>query len=116
MFSTLPDVFLNVFKASWALPLFAVLSLALLRRWGWFLAFAGAFAVAIAPAFMVWDFDRSACYGFVILLISLYFLRGDKAASRRYLAAILTVNLLLISPGVTIFRIPVKAIIGFSAR
>ena len=50
------------------------------------------------------------------LLISLYFLRGDKAASRRYLAAILIVNLLLISPGATIFRIPFKAIFGFSKR
>lgn len=116
MFSTLPDVFLKVFKASWVLPLFAVSSLALLRKWGLFVAFAGAFAVAIAPAFMVWDFDRSACYAFVALLISLYFLRGDKAASRRYLAAILIVNLLLISPGATIFRIPFKAIFGFSTR
>ncbi len=113
MFNTLPYVFLNVFKASWTLPLFAISSLALMRRWRLFLAFAGAFAVAIAPAFMVLDFDRSACYAFVTLLISLYFLQGDKAASRQYLAAIFIVNLLLISPGATILRIPFKAITEF---
>ncbi len=113
MVEALPYVLLSIFKASWTLPLFAISSLVLLRKWRFSLALAGAFAVAIAPAFLVVDFDRSVCYTFVVLLISLHFLWGDRDASRKYLAGILIVNLLLISPGVTIFRIPFKAITGF---
>jgi hypothetical protein len=113
MVEAVPYVLLNVFKASWTLPLFAISSLVLLRKWRFSFALACAFAAAIAPAFLVADFDRSVCYTFVVLLISLHFLWGDRDASRKYLAGILIVNLLLISPGVTIFRIPFKAITGF---
>jgi hypothetical protein len=90
-------VLFSVFKASWTLPLFAISSLILLRKWKFALVFAGAFALAMAPAFLVLDFDRSVCYTFVILLVSLYFLWGDRSASRRYLAAILIINCLLVS-------------------
>jgi hypothetical protein len=55
-------------------------------------AFVGAFVVAVAPAFLVVAFDRSACYTFVILLVSLNFLRGDKEAALEYLAALLLAN------------------------
>jgi hypothetical protein len=116
MAESFPRVLFSIFKASWTLPLFAISTLVLQRRWRPSLAIAGAFAVAIAPAFMVADFNRSVCYTFVILLISLHFLWGDRDASRKYLAGILIVNLLLISPGTTIFRIPFKAIAGFVKR
>lgn len=105
----LPYVFLSIFKASWLLPFFAFLSLFLLRRWRLFFAVAGSFVFAITPAFLVFDFDRSVFYTFVILLISLYFVRGDTNTARKYLAGILVVNLLLISPRATIFRIPLRA-------
>jgi hypothetical protein len=100
-----PGVFLGVFKASWGLPCFALLSLLALRKWTLVWAFAGVFALAVAPAFLVVDFDRSVCYTFIALLLSIHFLWGDRGASRQYLAAILLANLLLISPGKSIFRI-----------
>jgi hypothetical protein len=105
----LPYVFLSIFKASWLLPFFAILSLLLLRRWRLLFVVAGAFVFAVAPAFLVWDFDRSVFYTFVILLISLYFVRGDTNTPRKYLAAILFVNILLVSPRMTILRIPLRA-------
>jgi hypothetical protein len=100
-----PGWFLDVFKASWTLPLFGLLSLVSLRKWAISSAFVGAFALAVAPALLVFDFRRSLCYTFIILLVSIHFLWGDKDASRKYLAAILLVNILLISPGKSILRI-----------
>jgi hypothetical protein len=101
----LPGAFLGVFKASWTLPLFGLLSLISLRKWVISAAFAGCFALAVAPAFLVVDFERSVCYTFIILLGSIYFLGGDRDASREYLAAILVANILLISPERSILRI-----------
>ncbi len=100
-----PGSLLGVFRASWALPLFALLSLLTSRKWAASLAFAGAFALAAAPAFLVADFDRSLCYTFIVLLVSIPFIRDTRGASRKYLAAILLVNILLISPGTSILRI-----------
>jgi hypothetical protein len=40
-----------------------------------------------------------------VLLISLYFLRGDRTVSRKYLAAILLVNTLVLVPGRSILRV-----------
>lgn len=101
----LPGAFLGIFKASWTLPLFASLSLVSQRKWVISSAFVGVFALAVAPAFLVFDFQRSLCYTFVILLVSIHFLWGDRDASRKYLAAILLINILLISPGKSILRI-----------
>jgi len=101
----LPDEFPGVFKASWTLPLFGLLSLVLPRRWAASWMFAGAFALAAAPAFLVYDFDRSMCYTFIILLVSVHFLAGDRDASRKYLAAILLVNLVIVSPANSILKI-----------
>lgn len=100
-----PGVFLSVFKTSWTLPLFGLLSLVSLRKWAFSSAFVGAFALAVAPAFLVVDFDRSVCYTFIILLVSIHFLRGDRDASRAYLAAILLANILLNSPAASILKI-----------
>jgi hypothetical protein len=108
--SSLPGTFLEVFKASWILPAFAFLSLIAQRNWTFSAAFLSAFAVAIAPAFLVWDFARSVGYCFPVLLISLYFLRGDKEAARKYLAAILVINVLLSPPNGSIFRLVGKLI------
>jgi hypothetical protein len=103
--SSLPGAFLDVFKACWTLPALAIAILASQRNWTLMAAFLGAFALAIGPAFVVWDFERSAAYAFAVLLISLYFLVGDKVASRKYLAAILVVNVLLSPPYMSILRI-----------
>lgn len=100
-----PHVFPNVFKVAWTLPLFAVICLLRQRRWAASLAYAGAFAIAILPALLVFDFDRSVCYSFTILLTSLYFLRGGKASAQKCLAAILILNVLWHSPGNSILRI-----------
>jgi hypothetical protein len=101
----LPYVFLNVFKASWTIPLFAFMCLMLKRKWTATMAFVGAFTILFSPALLVIDFSRSVCYTFTLLLVSLYFLRGEKEPARKYLAAILVLNLVLISPGDSIFRI-----------
>jgi len=108
--SSLPGRFLDVFKACWTLPAVALLTLVSQRSWALMVAFLAAFALAIAPAFMVWDFERSVGYTFAILLISLYFLVGDKVASRKYLAAILVVNVLLSPPYKSILRIVGRAL------
>lgn len=103
--SSFPGPFLEVFKACWTLPALALLILVSQRNWALMAAFASAFALAIAPAFMVWDFQRSVAYTFAVLLISLHFLAGDKWASRKYLAAILVVNVLFSPPYKSILRI-----------
>lgn len=103
--SSFPGPFLEVFKACWTLPALAIAILVSHRNWAFMTAFLSAFALAIAPAFVVWDFERSVGYAFVVLLISLHFLAGDREASRKYLAAILIVNVLLSPPYKSIFRI-----------
>ena len=104
LFDSLPHVFPNVFKMAWTLPLFALICLLQQRRWVASLAYVGAFAIAVAPAFLVFDFDRSVCYSFTILLTSLYFLRGDKMLAQKCLAAILVLNVLWHSPGHSVLR------------
>jgi hypothetical protein len=108
--SSLPGTFLEVFKASWTLPAFAFLSLIAQRNWTFAAAFVSAFALAICPAFLVWDFARSIAYGFVVLLLSLPFLKGDKEAVRKYLAAIVIINVLLSPPYESILRMIGKLI------
>jgi hypothetical protein len=103
--TNLPVWFFRAFKACWVLPLFSILTLVSFRRWLALSALLAAFTSAIAPAFAVYDSVRSACYSFPVLLISLHFFQGDKDASRKYLAAILVVNLLVISPNHSILRI-----------
>ncbi len=105
---SLPQVFPNVFKMDWTLPLFAVICLFLQRRWAASLVYFGAFAIAILPAFLVFDFDRSVCYSFTILLTSLYFLRGEKAVAQKCLAAILVLNVLWHSPEHSVLRMLVR--------
>jgi len=107
-----PGVLFGVFKASWTLPLFGLLNLMSLRKWAISSAFAGVFALALAPAFLVIDFDRSVCYTFIILLVSIYFLWGDRDALRKHLAAILFANTLLIWPGNSVFRIVYRLFAG----
>jgi len=94
-----PGVLFGIFKASWTLPLFGLLNLLSLRKWAISAAFAGVFALAVAPAFLVIDFNRSVCYTFMILLVSIHFLWGDRGELRQYLAAIVFANLLLTWPG-----------------
>ncbi len=100
-----PYVFLDTFKVSWTIPLFAVMCLALKRKWAVLSVYVASFAFLFVPALLVIDFDRSICYTFIFLLTSLYFLRGGKEPARKYLAAILVLNVLLISPGSSILRI-----------
>jgi hypothetical protein len=108
LIESLPHVLPNVFKTAWILPLFAVICLILQRRWAASLAYTGAFTIAVTPAFLVVDFDRSVCYTFTILLTSLYFLRGQKVSARKCLAAILILNVLWHSPANSIFRLATR--------
>jgi hypothetical protein len=89
-----PIVFADVFKASWVLFALALLSLASQRNRTSFATLLFTFGIAIAPAFVVVDFRRSVAYAFIVFLISLHFLRGDSEASRKWLAAILVLNIL----------------------
>jgi hypothetical protein len=88
----------RVFGWSWMLPASALLGLILQRKWLASIFLIGASAIAIAPAFLVADFARSVGYAFVILLLSVHFLRGDPDASHKYLASILTLNFLPVLP------------------
>jgi hypothetical protein len=100
-----PYVFFDTFRAGWAIPLIAIICLSVRRRWAALLVYVGAFTCALAPALLVVDFGRSVCYAFPVLLASLCFLRGEKEAARKYLAAILVTNILLISPGDSVLKI-----------
>lgn len=102
---SIPGAFLDIFRASWLLVGFALLSLVAARRWLFTGLLTASLGMAILPALLVWDFQRSVAYGFVVLLISLYFLRGDRIVSRKYLAAILLVNTLVLVPGRSILRV-----------
>lgn len=104
LMKSFPNVFLGTFMAVWAIPLIAVMCLLVQRRWGTSLIYVGAFAFALAPAFLVYDFDRSACYTFPFLLVSLFSLRGDKEGAQKYLAAMLVINVLLIAPGDSVLK------------
>jgi hypothetical protein len=104
-FTKFPGMFLGIFKASWALPIFGFVSLLSLRKWAMASAFLGVFVVALAPSILVADVERSVCYTFIILLMSIHFLRDDRHASREYLAAILLLNLVFISPGISIVNL-----------
>jgi hypothetical protein len=101
---SLPYSLFDVFRASWLPVGFALLSLIAVRRWQFAAVWSACISVAILPAFVVWDFKRSVAYAFVVLLISLYFLRGEQAALRKCLAAILVINVLLFSPGKSVLR------------
>jgi hypothetical protein len=92
--SGFPEPFLGVFRSSWILFPVALLSLFTRRNWISLLTLLAAFAMALGPAFLVWDFSRSLGYVLVAFLISLYFLQGDREASRKFLAAVLGLNLL----------------------
>jgi hypothetical protein len=102
---SIPAAFLDIFRASWLLVGFALLSLVAERRWLFAGVLTASLGAAILPAFLVWDFQRSVAYSFVVLLISLYFLRGDRTVSRKYLAAILLVNTLVLVPGRSVLRV-----------
>ena len=108
LFDSIPHVLPNVFKMTWIIPLFAVVGLLLQRRWKASLFYAGALTIALVPAILVYDFDRSVCYSFTILLTSLYFLRGEKERVRKCLAAILIVNVLWHSPRNSILRLAAR--------
>jgi hypothetical protein len=101
----IPGALLNVFRASWSLPVFAIFSLIFGKRWRAGMILSASLALAILPAFLVFDFQRSVAYTFVVLPISLYFLQGEPALSNKSLAAILVANTLLASPGLSIVRV-----------
>jgi hypothetical protein len=105
LMENLPGPFLAVFKSSWMLAAFALFSLAASHRGRIAVVLSASLGLAILPAFLIWDFERSVAYTFVSLLISLYSLRGAPALSRKYLAAILVTNMLLTAPGKSILRV-----------
>ena len=96
---------LEVFKASWILIPLALFTLWSRRKWVSAVTLLAAFGVALAPAFLVLDFQRSVGYTFVALLIALHFLWRDQEISRKWLAAILVVNVLFTPPGGSILRL-----------
>jgi len=96
---------LEVFKASWMLIPLALFILWSKRNWVSAVTLLVAFGVALAPAFLVLDFQRSVGYTFVALLIALPFLWRDQETSRKWLAAILVLNVLFSPPGGSILRL-----------
>ncbi len=96
---------LEVFKASWILIPVALVMLWSKRNWVSAVTLLAAFGVALAPAFLVLDFQRSVGYTFVALLIALHFLWRDQVKSRKWLAAILVLNVLFTPPGGSILRL-----------
>ena len=50
--------------------------------------------MAAGPAFLVLDLNRSLCYVFLAFLISVRLLWHDVEAPKKYLAAIILVNIL----------------------
>jgi hypothetical protein len=104
LMESLPGTFLGVFRSSWMLPVFTLLSLFASQRHRLLAIVTASFGIPLLPAFLVWDFDRSVAYTFIVLLISLYTLRGAPALSRKYLAAMLVMNIILTVPGKSIIR------------
>ena len=96
----------GIFRASWIIPALAVGHLILHKDRMLAMSLVAAFGIAVVPGFLVVDLNRSICYSFMILFISLCLLWRDADYSRkRYLAAIMLVNLLISPPSKTIFRL-----------
>jgi len=96
--STIPNGLAGVFKVSWLIPVFAVASLLTQRKWLFGTYFILAIAIALGPAFIVWDYDRSAAYLIPALVLSLYFFCGDHQRVRKVLAFVVLANVLLSLP------------------
>lgn len=97
---------IGLFRASWILPVLALRHLILQKEWTLLTSFVSAFVIAILPAFLVVDINRSICFIFMIFFISLRLL-GHNWDDRRskYLAAIMLANILITPPSKTIFRL-----------
>jgi len=95
----------GIFRASWIIPVLAVRNLILHKDRMLATALVAAFGIAIVPAFLVVDLNRSICYSFMIFFISLRLLRHNaNYLSNKYLAAIMLINILISPPSKTILR------------
>lgn len=94
----------GMFRASWIIPVLALRRLIVNGQWALAAALIGAFGVAAGPAFLVLDLNRSLGYAFLVFLISVRVLWHDVEAPKKYLAAIMLVNILLSPPSKTILR------------
>lgn len=95
----------GLFRASWIIPALTVRRLILQKDWMLATSLVAAFGIAIVPAFLVVDVNRSICYTVMIFLISLRLLWHNADAPKKYLAAIMLVNILISPPSKTIFRL-----------
>jgi hypothetical protein len=92
---------IGLFRASWSFPVLAVRRLILQNNRVLCVALVLAFGIAAGPAFLVIDFNRSLCYAFLTLLISLHIICRDAPPKRKYFAAVLSINILINPPGRT---------------
>ena len=107
--SELPWTLVGIFKALWLFPLLGVAGLLASRKWKESFWICGGLGCAAAPAFLVWDFDRSLTYVVPALIGSLYLFGRDSTLNRRFVSAILVANMALTPPYQTIFRSLVMA-------
>lgn len=102
--NTVPP-FIGAFRASWLIPALAIYRLVEERRWWLAACLVGASALVIGSAFLVFDLNRSVCYGFPVLLISARLLWRNGDEPKRLLAAILLINICMSPPSKTILRL-----------
>ncbi len=109
MTSGLPWTLVGIFKALWLFPLLGVAGLLANRRWKESFLICAGLGCAATPAFLVWDFDRSLTYAVPALIGSLYLFGRDSMLNRRFMSAILVVNMALTSPYKNVVRSLVMA-------
>lgn len=98
----------GLFRASWIIPALTARRL-ILHKDKLLPLLLAAFGIAIVPAFLVVDMNRSICYSFMVLLISLRLLwPNTNSAQKKFLAAVMLVNILISPPPKTILRLLVS--------
>lgn len=104
-----PIRLVDSFAGLWLMPLLFILCLQTrgARPWGpWiYLAFMG---LAIGPAFLVLDFERSLCYLLPGVMLAVCLLPFEKAEKRGLLGMVLAFSLLWSVPGSTLAHLPEK--------
>jgi hypothetical protein len=101
-----PIKLFGVFELLWAAPLLVLLHAALSGPAGRSAlpVFGFALLLAAAPAFLVWDVDRSLCYLLPGIVTAISFLPGEATLRRRLILAASAGSLLWLEPNVSAFR------------
>ena len=102
-----PRKFFAVFEFFWVFPLLLLANLAVAgpaaRRAA--LGFAGFFGLAAAPAFLVWDLERSLCYLLPGVIAAAVLLPGDPRIPRRLALAAAVAGILWVEPNASFLRL-----------